>query len=75
MERGAHRGHIRQQAVIKAMDVPVGIGQQPACLVEPFPDVRRNIGAGMGKPRMTGDVPCLISKTLISSLQNRQDAA
>jgi hypothetical protein len=41
VEGGAHRRDAVEQAVIEIMDVPVGVGQQLAVVVQPVPDGRR----------------------------------
>ena len=45
MKRGAHRRGIRQQPFVKRVEVPVGVREQAAVVVEPLPDGRRHAGA------------------------------
>ncbi len=58
VEGGAHRRRLGQQAVIELVNVPVGIGEQPAVVVEAVPDLGRHLGAGMRKAEDDGRGAC-----------------
>ena len=49
VEGGPYRGRAVQQPVIERMDVPIGIVQPSAPLIQPDRDLGRHIGAGMGQ--------------------------
>jgi hypothetical protein len=47
VEGGAHRGGAGQEAVVEPLDVPVGVGEHPAAVVQVGADVLGQEGAGV----------------------------
>ncbi len=54
VEGGANHGRAFEDTVIKPVDVPVGIGENPAIFIEARPDVAGNIRARVRKAQNDG---------------------
>ncbi len=54
MKGGADGRDIVQQPVIELMDMPVGVGENAAIVIEPCPDVFRHICSGVGQAENDG---------------------
>ena len=69
VEGGAHRGRARQQPVIEPVDMPVGVGERPAAVVQRRQHILGDMGAGMRQAETTGPSPRMTSTGVMPSIR------